>query len=159
MTLKVWAWILLTVTTIGGMLLFYADFFLYAGVISAGTFIITFIMQLYFGIHALVKEDKKFLYAGLILIAYAIIAFLIAVPGYTYKDAEQAVLENYPEHEAELLPLDHKTIPADSGSWYLTDKWYYVAVKTDRTDKQADYYAVDPVQGDVIKLDEAYWMD
>lgn len=144
-------------TILGGITFFYIDFNYYAGVIDTGVFIVPLVMQVFLGIYALIKGEKTFIKAGFLIFIFSVILFIIAIPGYTYEEAKQSVVNSYKVDEVELLSLDHKIVPTDKSSWFQNGKMYYAAVKKDEAGKQVDYYAVDPIQGDPIKLEEPYW--
>jgi len=157
MTVKIWGWIFFIITIIGWSVFFFVDLYYYANVMDLGFFIPVLAVQLYMGISAVIRDKKVFLYVGFLMMFCAILYFFITVPACTYKEAQQSVMDDYQSNQVKLLPLDHKTVPSDRSSWFLPDKMYYVAVMDKENNGQIDYYSVDLVRGDAMKLEGPYW--
>lgn len=157
MTLKAWIWTFCTVTVLGWSVFFFVDFYYYANVMELGVFISILAVQFCMGVVSVIRKKKAFIYAGFLMMFFAVIYFFVTLPDCTYKEAQQSVIDDYQTDEVKLLSLGHKTVPSDHSSWFLPNKMYYVAVADEDDDGQTDYYAVDTIQGRAVKLEGPYW--
>lgn len=158
--MKKWIWLLLILTITECIIFFYMNYKVYAGVIATSIFIQLFIVQLFFSIYAIRKSnDKKkhvFLKVGFGIAIVTIVIYMIAMPKYTYIEAQRLVMMNY-DNKAKLISTNERTIPAtEADSWLLYEKLYYVKI-TDSKQNQDIYYIVYPKYGKIEKLDEPYW--
>ncbi len=161
--IKKWNWILFFMTIVLCIVIFYINYKYYAGVIGMGFFSQLIGLSLFYSVYGLFKKEKcrriNFVNGGIITLI--IIMFVIAIPDYTYKESRQIVASDYLGQKntdtVDMPILDKKTVPTNSSSsWFLYDQLYYVGIKDDQQNQML-YYAVDPIQGRILKLDQPFW--
>src|SRR5699024_8661455 len=126
-----------------------------AGVLNTTSFVVLMSVQLLAAFYMLFGQQKKKALLTGISLTLIFLAFLwAAIPSHSYEEALGLVQSNS-EQSFENLNLTKQTIPAEKSSgWFLNKKLYYFVSKNK---EGTEYYAVDPVKGEPIELDEAYW--
>lgn len=161
--MKKWNLLLLFVTIILCIAIFYMNYTIYARVIGMGFFSTMLCLSLFFGLYGLLKKEKSnrnvIVNEGFIVVI--IVMFLFAMPNYTYYESQQLVASKHLDQTnvetVEIPKLDNKTVPSDGASnWLLNNRLYYVGIKENKQN-QMSFYVVDPNEGKVIKLNEPYW--
>ncbi|WP_085520548.1 hypothetical protein [Tuberibacillus sp. Marseille-P3662] len=148
------------IVIIEGIVLYYISYRYYPHIIGiTNVFLTVMMVELITLLYLLVKEPGKgiFVFHATRLILFPAF-FAVALPEYSYEEAKQRVVAQNNEVVNVIQPSDRheKTVPVNNHvSWFLNDRFYYFVVTM--KDHQKEYISVNPINGQLVKLDKPYW--